>query len=477
MITLVFSACVAGQLVPCGCSPDQRGGMPRAVAYVEKLRRTQPDLLFIDAGDLLFENPAPPPKQMLTQRRLKAEALARIDELMHPAARALGARDLALGAEFAAQTTVPLLAAGKSRMVREVGILAGSSPEDFTAPARQLRKDGAKLVVLLLHPRGDNAWTAAQSMMPAAREAGVDLVVLGRRDDPASDPNIKEGPLLAVEGHGQSLLRVDVHLGNGPLQMAPSEADKQTELKAVQVRIDRFRAQIELYPQRKEQLEAKIRELEARRKSLAAAPLERPPAGAMWADAQFVPLTQEVGSDAAAQKLVDAYDEKVTELNLAEAKSQPEACPAAARGELAYVGAAKCAECHETEAQFWRQTKHAGAYETLVKVRKQFSLDCIRCHVTGWEQAGGVCRIDRVGERRDVQCEVCHGPGSEHVIDETGGHIKAEVTSTVCMRCHEAANSPHFDYMKYKPFVVGPGHGEPLARGQEPMPRPGGPQQ
>jgi hypothetical protein len=283
--------------------------------------------------------------------------------------------------------------------------------------------------------------------------------------------------LLAVEGHGQSLLRVDVHLGNGPLQMLPSEADKQGELKAIQVRIDRFRAQIELVPQRKDQLEAKIRELQDRQRALAAAPLPKPPPGSTWAEASFVPLTANVGADPAVQKLVDAYDEKVSEINLAEAKTQPEACPPAARGELSYVGSQKCAECHEAQAQFWQHTKHAAAYETLVKVRKQFSLDCIRCHVTGWQQAGGVCRIDRTAARKDVQCEACHGPGSEHVVDDTGGHIKGEVTATVCMRCHEAANSPHFDYLKYKPFIIGPGHGEPLARGQEPRPRPGAPPQ
>ncbi|HUJ25303.1 MAG TPA: multiheme c-type cytochrome [Myxococcales bacterium] len=492
MITLVFSACVAGQLVPCGCSPDQRGGLPRAVALVEKMRQRDPGLLFIDAGDLLFENPQRPPAQMLTQRQLKARALARGDELMQAAARGVGERDLTLGPQFAQETAgkVPLLAPGQSLLVREVGILAAAEPNDFAA-APELRKKGAKLVVALLHPRGDNAWTRAQAMLLQAREAGIDLAVLGRRDDPAVDGNLKEAgppPLLAIEGHMQSLLRVEVHPGTGPLQLLPSAADRDAEVHGLQVRIERFRAQIELYPQRKAQLEQKIAELEGRQKGLGAEAPARPPPGAAWADAAFVPVTQEVGTVAAAQKLVDAYDEKVSEMNLAEAKTQPEACPAAARGELSYVGANKCAECHEAEAQFWQQTKHAEAWQTLVTVRKQLSLDCVRCHVTGWQQSGGVCRIDRTaaGEpgfnghavgRQDVQCEACHGPGSEHAVDDTGGHIKAEVTETVCMRCHEAANSPHFEYTKYKPFIVGPGHGEPLARGQEPKPRPGGPPQ
>src|SRR3989440_7197471 len=89
-LTLLFSASVAGQLVPCGCSPDQRGGLPRAVALVKKLRAGDPSLVFIDAGDLLFETVSPPPAQLLTQRQLKARTLAKGDDLLRAAARAVG---------------------------------------------------------------------------------------------------------------------------------------------------------------------------------------------------------------------------------------------------------------------------------------------------------------------------------------------------------------------------------------------------
>jgi hypothetical protein len=504
--TLVFSASVAGQLVPCGCSPDQRGGLPRAVALVDKLRKQDPNLLFIDAGDLLFETATAPPKQLMTQRTMKARVLAQGDALLHAAARAVGQRDLALGPQFLPDTAqnVPLLDAGfaapglRATLLADagrvkVGIFAAGFETDpaqvIAARAKGLREQGARVVVLLLHPRGDNAFTAAQALLPAAQAAGVDLVVLGRRDDPAADPNRKDaGPpaLFAVEGHGQSLLRVDVHLGNGPLRFAPSEADRGEELKAIDQRIDRFKSQIELYPQRKAQLEAKIAELQGRKAALAAAPLEKPPPGSSWAEAAFLPLEEKVGSDKEAQKLVDAYDEQIARINLEEAKTQPASCPPAARGEAFHVGAAACVECHKDATEFWTETRHAHAYETLVAVKKQFSLDCINCHVTGWQQPGGVCRIDRtefggpgiggrgVG-RRDVQCEDCHGPGSQHLADPTG-HIRAKVPASFCIHCHEAANSPRFDDAKYRPFIVGPGHGQPLAKGQKPRPREGYPQ-
>src|SRR4051812_48704623 len=56
--TLVIAASIAGQLVPCGCSPDQRGGFPRAVSLVNKLRGEGPGLVSPAAGDLLFESAA-----------------------------------------------------------------------------------------------------------------------------------------------------------------------------------------------------------------------------------------------------------------------------------------------------------------------------------------------------------------------------------------------------------------------------------
>ncbi|HYV67830.1 MAG TPA: cytochrome C, partial [Myxococcales bacterium] len=46
--TLVFKASTAGQIVPCGCSPDQRGGLPRAAAELKKLRSESPGLAYVE---------------------------------------------------------------------------------------------------------------------------------------------------------------------------------------------------------------------------------------------------------------------------------------------------------------------------------------------------------------------------------------------------------------------------------------------
>src|SRR5258705_12115088 len=174
--TLVFSAAVAGQIVPCGCSPDQRGGLPRAAAYLRKLRETEPNVLFVDAGDLLFETPGRPPAQTLTQKQLKARTLARGDELLGAAARAVGQRDLALGAAFTVETAgqVPLLDAGvapvpgaRATLLADAGPVKGGlfaagfaagGPPAPAGPGPAPPAPGPRLSVLLLPPRARTAF-------------------------------------------------------------------------------------------------------------------------------------------------------------------------------------------------------------------------------------------------------------------------------------------------------------------------------
>src|SRR5207248_5548209 len=84
--TLVFAASTAGQLVPCGCSPDQKGGLPRAVSLVKKLRAEVPGLIYVDAGDLLFESAMKRTGPIAAQDELKARTLAQGEPMLGAAA-------------------------------------------------------------------------------------------------------------------------------------------------------------------------------------------------------------------------------------------------------------------------------------------------------------------------------------------------------------------------------------------------------
>jgi hypothetical protein len=93
---------------------------------------------------------------------------------------------------------------------------------------------------------------------------------------------------------------------------------------------------------------------------------------------------------------------------------------------------------------------------------KEFNLDCVSCHVTGYEKPGG-STVTMNASLRDVQCEECHGPGQAHVkTPKKPGLITREPKADMCARsCHHPPHVEAFDPARAKQFIVGPGHGLP----------------
>ena len=219
--------------------------------------------------------------------------------------------------------------------------------------------------------------------------------------------------------------------------------------------------------------EAKVAELVERRKKLAEEPVQ-PPASGSYLSYRFVPMTEDRPSDPKVKALLARYDEEVSAANLAFAKEHGKDCPPPKKGERSFVGNDACAECHEEAIAFWEKSKHAHAWETLVDAKKQYDLSCISCHVTGWGEPGGVCRVDKAAGREDVGCESCHGPGSQHVDDQEKASVLLKMGDAGCKTCHTPENSTAFDYEVYLPRVLGKGHGEKAVRtcpGGRPAPR------
>jgi hypothetical protein len=135
--------------------------------------------------------------------------------------------------------------------------------------------------------------------------------------------------------------------------------------------------------------------------------------------------------------------------------------PAAGPDPAAYVGIETCTSCHPGPREVWNKTTHAHAYATLSQQFKEFNLECVSCHVTGYEQPGG-STVTHVDKLRDVQCEVCHGPGSKHVanpVDKT--RIVARPEPSRCLECHHSPHVEDFDPVAKMKEILGPGHGMP----------------
>ena len=149
-----------------------------------------------------------------------------------------------------------------------------------------------------------------------------------------------------------------------------------------------------------------------------------------------------------------------------------------------FVGVSDCAKCHTKAHSKWSESRHAHAFESLLKGGKEYEgewvsrihdPECLVCHTTGWSQIhysrfdSGYLSQAETPHLLHQQCENCHQPGSHH--SELERQYKADRKSvefeqllqarrevqltevkavkTVCIRCHDGDNSPKFEFEKY----------------------------
>ena len=109
-----------------------------------------------------------------------------------------------------------------------------------------------------------------------------------------------------------------------------------------------------------------------------------------------------------------------------------------------YVSATACQQCHEQEYLHWSATRHAFAYETLLKKERYFDAGCVSCHTTGFGYQTGFQIGDQDSTLAGVQCETCHGPGKQHVGNPKKSNIRSGADTSLCLACHDTKHSPGF---------------------------------
>ena len=115
----------------------------------------------------------------------------------------------------------------------------------------------------------------------------------------------------------------------------------------------------------------------------------------------------------------------------------------------AYASSGACVNCHSDEFARWTLSGHARAWRALLERDATNNPECVACHSTGFGEPGGLGELTAKNIRKfkGVQCEECHGPMKGHPNDP---RAKATpVTEQACLRCHDEANSPDFNYEHY----------------------------
>lgn len=117
-----------------------------------------------------------------------------------------------------------------------------------------------------------------------------------------------------------------------------------------------------------------------------------------------------------------------------------------------FSGNASCADgsdCHQEVYKKWQSFGHAHAMETLIEENRQYDPECVTCHSVGMLYESGYRSMDRTPDLADVGCEMCHGPGVNH-IEDTYSEYKNQFTG--CEDCHNHETSPSFDSQRKEYF-------------------------
>ncbi len=490
-LRLYVMSSVAGALEPCGCVKDMLGGADHAAAYIASQAAAVPNALTVGAGPMLFMNARPDPARD-AQAAFKADALADAYKALRLRAWAPGANDWLLGDAslrgLVDRSGATLLAANlkgpglrASKVVEISGIkvgfvglslplVAGKAPDgveasDATAAAKaalaELKSAGAQVEILLAAmPRG-----AALRLLET--EPGFEVAVLGKPfdegevNDPPQSPTLV-GKTLVVEppNHLQALGVVDLYVRGQSFDFVDGSGLEATERKSeIERRLREINARLDQGGSPKD-LAALNQDKAALEKELKQLPEGKPPAQGSFFRFQSVEVTEKLGSDPTVSQHIAAYYQRVNEHNKQAFKDLAPA-PAAA-GEASYVGVEACSECHASQRKFWDSTSHAAAYATLSSQHKEFNLDCVGCHVTGYGKPGG-STVTHVDKLTAVQCEVCHGPGSKHVQNTKDRTlVKMPAQGFCASECHHPPHvHPGWSADAAWPKIVGPGHGMP----------------
>ena len=129
-------------------------------------------------------------------------------------------------------------------------------------------------------------------------------------------------------------------------------------------------------------------------------------------------------------------------------------------GQSRYVGSSACRDCHPEEYDnFMTYAKKSTSFQSVEKQMRHLTPDeirqCYPCHTTGYGQPGGFVSPEETPHLKNAGCEVCHGPGSEHVRTGDPGAIIGTMSKKDCEVCHISERVKAF---KYKPLIHGGAH-------------------
>jgi hypothetical protein len=432
---------LAGALEPCGCTKDQLGGLDKFGAWVRRSGRDGRFVAHVSsvvaaAGPLFFMDPRLTPPTTPTRIAPRPRRLARVmrrlgfsppllpgstigttgrDGLNAAGERGGGRRDrrtglVGAGSPVRRRSSSATVGGPEDRLRRVRSPCAGRGMRGpaLRVPSKVVRarrgrgqRQGANvLVALAAAGRGEakriaDAIPELTAVVVGSSRANGDANATARRASAWATSSSFRGA-----NHLQTVAVLDLYLRESAGSRQAREVRRRDGPRARSnaARPRRRRSTIFTSRSRPGRGTRQSPRRTSRRAAATSHELERErdaldtPPGAAGAGSFFRYSIKEIresfGKDPAIETDMAAYYKAVNEHNRTGVRRPPAAParprPGRVRGRRRLLDVPP-----RTARQVWNRTPHAHAYATLSSQFKEFNLDCVGCHVTGYEKPGG----------------------------------------------------------------------------------------
>lgn len=414
-LTIVLTAQQHGYLLPCGCSRPQVGGLERRYNFVQTLKSNGWNVTAVDLGDLSQKHGpvALPNEQGLIKYRYAMQAQKKIGysavgfgeyeaalplfnalaeyALNEPAPRVLAAnlidRDKEFPDQVAAWQKVEVPGSGiklgitavvgpsVAAKIKDPRVKFSNSKEAIEPVLKEMDKENIQLRLMIyqgLLNQAARGEPATEALRCAQSYPEIPLFLcLSEEDEPSSNPVTVDHP-----GKGQSLI---VRMGTKGKYLGVVGVYKNNDKNQP----FRFRYSIV-------QMSEDYMTPEAMKKGH-----------------PILELMEAYGKELKNEN----YLSRIVQARHPVQVSVPDANPT-------FAGSEKCRKCHESAFDIWKNSPHSHAYKTLVDAKepslRQYDPECIVCHTVGFGYQSGFVNLEKTPLLKDVGCESCHGPCSDH---------------------------------------------------------------
>ena len=461
------------------------GGLSKKALQITNISTAQQKpFLFIDSGNLLFKQariPEGPSQELLT-----AEGIIKIYRTMKVDAVAVGPLDLASGLELltsSQQQGFPWLSANlvdeaqrplfQPLMIKKAGrIKAGiigltgavpSLPTGVTLadwrtllPAL-LEESSAQCDILILL----SSLSAAENQEIARQFPALHLILAADQRRGNMMPEQVNNTLITqtgTQGKYQGMLTIDWNKSGRWGQPSGTElTELRNRIGALDWQLQRMRRRVDLQqPDYLDKIklvendrETVVRQVEELEQALAAGHSVEQDRACTF-NHTFLALERTMAEEPEIKAIVTGIKEQIHALHASRTRKEVD---------IPLLGHKGCMSCHQAQTDFWQETRHAKAYQTLVDKNQALNLDCLPCHVA--TSPGLTLSRDQLlslpQALQTVGCENCHsGQGSRHGDNPVQFKMTRQVAEETCRSCHTTEQDTDFDYQKKSALIACP---------------------